>query len=92
MHGLGSTGLGTSGPDLLRKHVSRQTRIIGKSPAHITHETTQSLFSRLDIPDPVQDLWQGTETRIQKAKTGSHGRALAREGQGILGHSACALS
>ena len=70
MHGLDSTGLASTGPALLRKHVSKQVRRIAKSPSHITHETSSDLLLRHDISDPVADLFRRVNTRITKARAG----------------------
>jgi len=70
MHGLDCTGLSQKGPELLRKHVSKQARLLAKSPSHITHETSRALLQRLSIPDPVCDLQQRVCKRVHQVRTG----------------------
>ena len=59
-----------TGPALLRKHVSKQVRLIAKSPSHITHVTSQDLLRKHEIEDPVIDLSRRIRSRIDKTRTG----------------------
>ena len=60
-HGLGCSGLRKEGLQQLCNRVHSDIRRLGRSPQHVTHETTGHLLSRLHLKPPrvfFQDRWE----------------------------------
>lgn len=72
-HALQCTGLTKAGLDQLHGRMCQDLRRVGKSPAHITHETTEDLYRRLGICAPkvyLQDSWSRALDRLRHLQTG----------------------
>ena len=67
LHGLQATGLPSGGPQRLHRHFLADLRKIARSHSYYTHETTEALLNRLNLPAPaqhLQDLWQQQHERL----------------------------
>ena len=68
VYGLDCIALSPSGAAKLRKVVARQLRLALKAPVFITRENTETFLNRLSIPNPILDVAQRTQTRLQKCQ------------------------
>ena len=66
VYGLDCIVLSPGSAAKLRKVVARQLRLALKAPVFITRENTETFLSRLNIPNPILDVAQRTQTRLQK--------------------------
>ena len=67
LHGIGSSGLRKEGLQLLCNRYHSDIRRVGKSPQHITHESTPAVLQRLGLQAPsklLQDRWNKTFTKF----------------------------
>ena len=71
-YGLTSVGLDAWSVDKLRSQVAKQIRLVVRSPAHVSHETTAQLFARLKIPDPMTTLAEACKRRITVSAQALH--------------------
>ena len=55
-YSLHSMGLPPQGPTMIRQAVSRQLRLIARSPAHLWHTTTDEIYRRVQVEDPWHTL------------------------------------
>ena len=67
-YGLSSVGLDDVCTQQLVQHVHRQLRMVARSPAHISHETSAALLHRLGLQHPVDQLAQLTAKRIELSR------------------------
>ena len=67
-HGLSAIGADMIGAKLLVSQVSRQLRMVARSPAHVSHETSAALFTRLRIQTPLLQLRQASLQRIERSR------------------------
>ena len=67
-YGLSSVGLDDVCTQQLVQHVYRQLRMVARSPAHISHETSAALLHRLGLQHPVDQLAQLTAKRIELSR------------------------
>ena len=78
LYSLPATMLDTNSASMLRTQVVKQLRRVARSPAHITHESNQSLLDRLGTPDVTEYLAELTRQRVGQAeKTLGHLHAAA---------------
>ena len=63
-YGLTSVGLDEWAVAKLRSQVAKQIRLVARSPGHISHETTQQLYARLGLQDPLIMLGTACRKRI----------------------------
>ena len=68
VYGLDCITLSPSGAAKLRKVVARQLRLALKAPVFITRENTETFLNRWSIPNPILDVAQRTQTRLQKCQ------------------------
>ena len=67
-HGLTSTGVDPVGADKLVAQSLRQLRMVARSPAHITHESNNSLLERLDMKPLIHQLYAQAQKRISQSR------------------------
>ena len=68
LHGLASSHIREDDFRRLRIFMIKQIRAIARSPAHLYHESTEDLLSRLRIPDPWEMLLQEAEQQLSAWK------------------------
>ena len=67
-YGLTSVGVDHVSASQLLSQVHRQLRMVARSPAHISHESNESLLARLQLTGPLQVLHAATSKRVQQSK------------------------
>ena len=67
-YGLTAVGLDEWSADKLRSQVAKQVRLVARSPAHVLRETTNQLYARLGMQDPVITLATTCQHRIDTSR------------------------
>ena len=67
-YGLSTITLDTQGAHAIRTQVTKQLRMVARSPAHINHESHQQFYGKHKLPDPVEQLLTATTKRLQSAQ------------------------
>ena len=62
--GLTSVGVDNHSAAALLAQVGRQLRMVSRSPAHRSHESTAAVFQRLGLPHPLQQLRTSAQKRV----------------------------
>ena len=80
VYGLEAAGLTTQGCQTLHRRFARDLRQLGRSPSHLTHESTKQLHHRLGLQLPLEHLlqiWSLSHDRRRAALAGlSHADIL----------------
>ena len=63
-YGITAIGVDSQSASAMIAQLSRQLRMVARSPAHLSHESTEALFARLGLQHPLHSLLLSTRKRV----------------------------